>query len=167
MGAWTRGLARRGRFHRHGSSRLLPGSRDSYEAEHLIDNSDRFSKAIGCSTLRFVINEMYRGTQYNDACVAEVMLLSRAISDREAKSLVDVRRENTLTRPESMSEFLNIWDYIPFQQHSKAASLNGESTLRLTDQLPRIDGATALYPVYASFVQEMGDMVDVVAEYYN
>lgn len=44
--------------------------------------------------------------------------------------------------------------YIPFAGGSLAAGLNEEPALRLEPgRLPRLDGATALYPVYAAFVQ--------------
>lgn len=43
-------------------------------------------------------------------------------------------------------------EYRPFTEGSKAARLDGQASLRLSDGLPRIDGATALYPLYASFV---------------
>lgn len=43
--------------------------------------------------------------------------------------------------------------YQPFAENTKAVSLDGISSLKLTDSLPRIDGATALYPLYAAFVQ--------------
>jgi phosphate transport system substrate-binding protein len=43
--------------------------------------------------------------------------------------------------------------YRPFAETSKLAKLDEEPNLTLTDNLPVLDGATALYPVYASFVQ--------------
>ncbi|WP_029055255.1 PstS family phosphate ABC transporter substrate-binding protein [Sporosarcina ureae] len=45
--------------------------------------------------------------------------------------------------------------YEPFTigQESKLAVLDGAATLELKDDLPRVDGATALYPLYAAFVQ--------------
>lgn len=45
--------------------------------------------------------------------------------------------------------------YEPFTigQESKLAVLDEAATLELKDDLPRIDGATALYPLYAAFVQ--------------
>ncbi|MGP4040532.1 PstS family phosphate ABC transporter substrate-binding protein [Gracilibacillus sp. D59] len=43
--------------------------------------------------------------------------------------------------------------YQPFADDTKAADLNKESTLQIEENLPRLDGATALYPVYASFAQ--------------
>jgi len=55
-------------------------------------------------------------------------------------------------------------EYTPFGQYwyvdgvlthheSLAAKLNEPSKLSLTGELPRLDGATALYPLYAAFVQ--------------
>lgn len=43
--------------------------------------------------------------------------------------------------------------FTPFSEGSKTAKLNTESTLTLTDNLPVLDGATALYPVYAAFAE--------------
>jgi phosphate transport system substrate-binding protein len=47
------------------------------------------------------------------------------------------------------------YGYRPFAENSKLAKLERETNLRFTiyDDLPVLDGATALYPVYASFVQ--------------
>ena len=36
---------------------------------------------------------------------------------------------------------------------SKTAKLDEESTLKISGKLPRLDGATALYPVYAAFAE--------------
>ncbi|MDR2662977.1 MAG: substrate-binding domain-containing protein [Treponema sp.] len=49
------------------------------------------------------------------------------------------------------------WGYVPFQGDSKTARLEEEPSLQAfktlpVEELPRLDGATALYPVYASFV---------------
>ena len=40
--------------------------------------------------------------------------------------------------------------YSPFKQESKVATLEEPSTLTLTGDLPKMDGATALYPIYSS-----------------
>lgn len=44
--------------------------------------------------------------------------------------------------------------YLPFQEDSRIAVLEEESSLRFTleDQLPRVDGAAAVFPVYSAFV---------------
>jgi phosphate transport system substrate-binding protein len=123
--------------------------KDSFEFEQY-----RFSQTIRCSTIKFVINEVYRGAQYDDTCIAELVMLSRPVTDSEAKRIVDLRINGvTLERPRAMNEYLGVFDYVPFNDDSKAASLDTPSTLTLTSGLPRIDGATALYPVYASFVR--------------
>lgn len=54
---------------------------------------------------------------------------------------------------------LLLYEYEPFAEGTKAVSLDEPANLQLSKeqlskgQLPRLDGATALYPVYASFVQ--------------
>ncbi|SHM90921.1 PstS family phosphate ABC transporter substrate-binding protein [Gracilibacillus kekensis] len=48
---------------------------------------------------------------------------------------------------------VDLSEYQPFQKDTRAISLEEESTLQLTDDLPQLDGATALYPVYAGFAQ--------------
>jgi phosphate transport system substrate-binding protein len=44
-------------------------------------------------------------------------------------------------------------DYKPFKTGNKVAVLPVLATLRLENNFPRLDGATALYPIYAAFVQ--------------
>ena len=44
-------------------------------------------------------------------------------------------------------------EYQPFIEGTKAVFLNEESTLKLTENLPILDGATALYPLYSAFAQ--------------
>ena len=47
-----------------------------------------------------------------------------------------------------------LWQYEPFAQDTRAVSLDGPSALSFAQKdLLRLDGATALYPVYAGFVQ--------------
>lgn len=45
--------------------------------------------------------------------------------------------------------------YRPFEKSENLAHLNGESSLKFTntDDLPVVDGATALFPIYCSFVE--------------
>ncbi len=44
-------------------------------------------------------------------------------------------------------------EYAPYSDGTKAAQLDEPSALTLTEDLPRMDGATALYPVYAAFAK--------------
>ncbi|MFC4404786.1 PstS family phosphate ABC transporter substrate-binding protein [Gracilibacillus xinjiangensis] len=47
----------------------------------------------------------------------------------------------------------DLGEYQPFEVGTKLVQLEGQSNYKITDDLPVIDGATALYPVYASFAQ--------------
>ena len=47
---------------------------------------------------------------------------------------------------------INVEEYLPYDSGSKIAVLSEGSTLRLTENLPRVDGAAALFPVYSAFV---------------
>ncbi len=46
---------------------------------------------------------------------------------------------------------INIHEYLPFKEESKIVKIDSE-TLKLENNLPRIDGAAALFPVYSAFV---------------
>ncbi|MFP4286107.1 MAG: PstS family phosphate ABC transporter substrate-binding protein [Candidatus Izemoplasmataceae bacterium] len=48
---------------------------------------------------------------------------------------------------------INLYDYEPFTNSTALARLENEASLKLDDNLISLDGATALYPVYASFVE--------------
>lgn len=50
--------------------------------------------------------------------------------------------------------------YEPFKEGTLAASLNEEATLHLEGDLPVLDGAIALYPVYAAFAQAVYEESD-------
>ena len=55
----------------------------------------------------------------------------------------------------TLPEFFRYETYTPFTADSMVVTLDEEPTLRFAegDTLPRMDGATALYPVYAAFAQ--------------
>lgn len=48
---------------------------------------------------------------------------------------------------------VNIYEYMPFSNNSKVATLSERPSLAIKDNLPKIDGATALYPLYSAIVQ--------------
>lgn len=48
---------------------------------------------------------------------------------------------------------VNLYHYEPFKEGTLAAKLDEESTFKITDSLPKLDGSTALYPLYAAFAQ--------------
>ncbi len=63
-----------------------------------------------------------------------------------------------------------VGEYLPFDEDSKIVRLENAS-LKLTDELPRIDGAAALFPVYSAFVNavypDTTELDDGVFEYNN
>jgi len=58
----------------------------------------------------------------------------------------------------------HIYKYRPFSQDNLLAALDEESSFKLIDNVPALDGATAFYPVYASFVQAVYPQND---KYYS
>lgn len=57
------------------------------------------------------------------------------------------------TRPTIGDGYVEIFEYAPFTADSKVVSLSEPATLKIDKDLPIIDGATALYPVYSAFAQ--------------
>jgi phosphate transport system substrate-binding protein len=132
-----------------------------------------FKKPVECKSVRFVIDSVYPGTEFNDTCVSEVALLRETVSDREFYENILVWLGNPFG--EGDTEFVNhkttsiidadklmLRDYLPFDLpdgisryfgKSKVARLDGQASLKLVDNLPRIDGATAMYPLYSAFVR--------------
>ena len=65
---------------------------------------------------------------------------------------------------------INVYQYLPFDENSKIIKAESK-TLKLTENLPRIDGAAALFPVYSAFVNavypETTMLHDGIFEYNN
>jgi len=57
------------------------------------------------------------------------------------------------TRPIVQDGEVDTSTYEPFGDHTKAVTLTETSTLKIVENMPIIDGATALYPVYSAFAQ--------------
>ena len=53
----------------------------------------------------------------------------------------------------TVSSEVNIHEYQPFHDNSLVVKMDEEATLKLENNLPILDGATAMYPLYAAFVQ--------------
>ena len=62
-------------------------------------------------------------------------------------------------------------EYLPFTEDSKIVKLDKEARLKLTEKLPILDGAAAVFPVYSAFVNETypntTKLNDGVFEYNN
>ena len=57
---------------------------------------------------------------------------------------------------------IQLKEYMPFQSSSKIVRLNDIASLRLSDSLPRVDGAAAVFPVYSAFVNAVYPMGTVL-----
>jgi len=131
---------------------------------------------VACETIRFEIDDVYAGTDFNDTCVAEIALLNQQLDEGFFHENIlfwlggndyygeASQYENNTRQIVSISDVDRqlLRDYLPFDslvasewwfEKSKVALLESPSSLRLTSDLPRIDGATAMYPLYSSFVR--------------
>ncbi|WP_252504667.1 PstS family phosphate ABC transporter substrate-binding protein [Sporosarcina sp. Marseille-Q4943] len=57
------------------------------------------------------------------------------------------------TRPVLSDGQVDLFEYQPFTEKTESVSLDEPAFLQIEDNLPVIDGATALYPIYAAFAQ--------------
>lgn len=80
------------------------------------------------------------------AVISIAGLLAWQIHDRSERKVVSV--------PETqLSERLALKDYSPFTANNKLTHLNEQATLAIASNWPQLNGATALYPLYASMAQ--------------
>jgi phosphate transport system substrate-binding protein len=81
-------------------------------------------------------------------------LLGAALLAACAAAAPQIRRHG-VAGLDDLERRIELKDYEPFTGHSRAATLGAPASLALAGDLPRIDGATALYPLYAAFVQNV------------
>jgi len=62
-------------------------------------------------------------------------------------------RYNISNIPVVEEDNVYMWNYIPFTKKSLLAKLDENSNFKITENIPTLDGATALYPIYASFTE--------------
>jgi phosphate transport system substrate-binding protein len=61
--------------------------------------------------------------------------------------------DDTLFRHSKSHRNILLWQYQPFLENTLAKSLDEQALLSLDDNLPRLGGTRALYPLYAAFSQ--------------
>lgn len=85
--------------------------------------------------------------------IALSFVLSAAIVYPDAEYYVLSQKYWNMTFTED--DDYNLHDSAPFGEYSKLPTLNGDPDLIFEDieKMPKLDGATAFYPVYAAFVQ--------------
>jgi len=69
--------------------------------------------------------------------------------------LFHISQENILEihEPKGWTGEVNLIEYEPFREGTLAKDIDAPSALSLQENLPRLDGATALYPLYAAFAR--------------
>jgi phosphate transport system substrate-binding protein len=145
-----------------------------------------FEEPVICKEIRFVIDDVYQGTKFDDTCVAEIALLRRPVDTAEFYENIlywvnsgddgyyESNNRQIVSVPDT--ERLLLMEYLPFDvpynyywdnntgqrvdRKTKIAFLGGASSLRLSGNLPRLDGATAMYPLYSSFVRAVYPQVN-------
>ena len=65
-------------------------------------------------------------------------------------SIVNIKNEERLEIRTDVN--INVDEYLPFDVNSKIVKLGHKASLNLTDNLPVVDGAAAVFPVYSAFV---------------
>jgi phosphate transport system substrate-binding protein len=115
--------------------------------------------------VEFRITDIYPGTSHDNTCVAEIVLLERIANDDEfSENILSWLEHGKEIASVSDADKIRLLDYLPFdiiiidmegytfKNESKIQRLNGQAALRLNNNLPRLDGATAMYPLYSAFV---------------
>jgi len=111
-----------------------------------VDNWLLFSGYLLVLILWFlIISRRIRKKKYWMTCLALALCLAVAAGAYSAWASYQ-RSIPELTESESL-----LYDYDPLQEDNLLAHTQDPSTLTLSGELPRMDGATALYPVYAAF----------------
>ncbi|MDR1130983.1 MAG: substrate-binding domain-containing protein [Oscillospiraceae bacterium] len=84
--------------------------------------------------------------------VAAISLAAVLVMVTGSVAGIQAYENSVLEVPEGDNE-ISLRQYKPFDEASLLANLDEPSALTLSENLPRLDGATALYPLYAAFVQ--------------
>jgi len=90
------------------------------------------------------------------ACLALVATASAQVGQQVATAIL-------LTGEASMSDEVNLWQYQPFVTGNRLAVPDRPPSLRISADYPRLDGATALYPLYAAIGQATYQLPDAAA----
>jgi phosphate transport system substrate-binding protein len=64
-----------------------------------------------------------------------------------------IENNNHIIKTQKIYEDTDIFGYTPFIENNRLAKLDEMSNYKLFENLPILDGATAFYPIYASFVE--------------
>jgi phosphate transport system substrate-binding protein len=85
-------------------------------------------------------------------CTATEIGINKNIKQKRYEEYIEYQK-SVKNFPAVDEQSIALHEYRPFSRYNLLAKLDKESSFQLIDNLPILDGATAFYPVYASFVQ--------------
>ena len=104
---------------------------------------------IGCAVLwLFLLLCIWRKIKFKAALICPAIVIAAIVLP-----LIAFKMNDTYLRSIEVKNDINKSLYEPFRMDTRAASLDEYSTLTLTNNLPRLDGALALYPLYSAFAK--------------
>ncbi len=108
-----------------------------------------FIAFVTIGAIFFSINAIFTFMRGKTLKVASISFLSICILAVVVYETIDAYHNNIGT----VNAEVNLYNYHPFAENSKVALLTEVSTLKIETELPILDGATALYPLYSAFVK--------------
>jgi phosphate transport system substrate-binding protein len=100
--------------------------------------------------LFFITNGFFKFLNAKQVKVSFISFLSLLILSVIVYESIDAYHNSFETLAD---QEVDLYQYQPFGEFSKVATLEEEATLKLEGKVPVLDGATALYPLYAAFAQ--------------
>jgi phosphate transport system substrate-binding protein len=119
-----------------------------------IDNYDLFFIQV-CAAFAIYMTGAWKPFNKKSRLIV-TLLLWAVVLGPGAADIVSDAYDSSL--PQAPGEEINLEQYMPFgdfpdSKETLAKTLNGAPALKLRSDLPRLDGATALYPLYSAFVR--------------
>ncbi|MFE5321011.1 PstS family phosphate ABC transporter substrate-binding protein [Paenibacillus sp. NPDC056579] len=110
----------------------------------------RFADAAACTLAVFIVLWVFAFVR---AKVTNLLFVTCLIAGLSAVSVHEYNRYVRDSLATVNEQGVDLRVYQPFGSNTKAVSLDEPSTLMLAADMPRLDGATALYPLYAAFAR--------------
>ena len=105
------------------------------------------------SVAGFVLGARRRLPSGNHALIGVVAACLALVAVAGVQVAQYATRTVTFADDPSMSDEVQLWEYLPFEADNRLVKPDVPATLRITSDFPVLDGATALYPVYAAIGQ--------------
>lgn len=120
-----------------------------------------------CFTLGCYWRHRYAPDSRASLCLRNLLVLALIILSLVACWQAALRQKKfpRVTSEHAVSESLDRWDYYPDRPNNKLTALRGAAPFTFADKHPRLDGATAAYPLYASAFFALNRFPDDMTSY--